>query len=86
MDSESASDVGERFADYNWEDERDGRDVRRGRPVMALREGEEEATAVGGVSEEDWGSKLLNLREIAKPPTFDGQEKHWPDFRFKFEA
>eukprot|EP00972_Heterocapsa_arctica_P075451 11129273-Heterocapsa_arctica.AAC.1 len=53
---------------------------------MALREGDGEATAVGGLSEEDWGSKLLNLREIAKPPTFDGQEKHWPDFRFKFEA
>eukprot|EP00972_Heterocapsa_arctica_P010763 1577543-Heterocapsa_arctica.AAC.1 len=85
MDSESASDIGERFADYNWEDERDGRherDGRRGRSVMALSEGDEGAAAIGGLSEEDWGSKLLNLREIAKPPTFDGLEKHWPDFRF----
>eukprot|EP00972_Heterocapsa_arctica_P009611 1416658-Heterocapsa_arctica.AAC.1 len=67
MNSESASDVGERFADYDWEDVRGD-----GRPVLALREGDEGAAAAGGMSEEDWGSKLLNLREIAKPPTFDG--------------
>eukprot|EP00972_Heterocapsa_arctica_P012462 1830920-Heterocapsa_arctica.AAC.1 len=66
MNSESASDVGERFADYDWEDERDGRQGRR--PVMALHEAEEGAAAVGGMTEEDWGSKLLNHREIATPP------------------
>eukprot|EP00972_Heterocapsa_arctica_P079380 11699652-Heterocapsa_arctica.AAC.1 len=32
------------------------------------------------------GARSCNLCEIAKPPTFDGNEKHWPDFRFKFEA
>eukprot|EP00972_Heterocapsa_arctica_P037676 5544941-Heterocapsa_arctica.AAC.1 len=32
--------------------------------------------------EEDLGAKLLNLRDIAKPPLFNGSDAAWPEFRF----
>ena len=31
-------------------------------------------------------AKLVDLKGIAKLPNFGGQEKHWQDFRFKFES
>ena len=34
----------------------------------------------------DWAVRLLDLKGTARPPTFDGRDVSWPDFKFKFEA
>ncbi len=43
-----------------------------------------EARQAGGLPEDEWGAKLLDLKGVARPPTFNGEERSWPEFRFKF--
>ena len=30
--------------------------------------------------------KLIDLRGVARPPTFDGSDKAWPEFKFRMES
>ena len=34
----------------------------------------------------DVSARLVDLRGIARPPTFSGKDEEWPEFRFRMEA
>eukprot|EP00972_Heterocapsa_arctica_P010025 1473477-Heterocapsa_arctica.AAC.1 len=35
---------------------------------------------------DDWGSRLLDLKGVARPPQFDGKTSAWGDWKFKILA
>eukprot|EP00972_Heterocapsa_arctica_P103478 15249597-Heterocapsa_arctica.AAC.1 len=50
-------------------------------PVAAVTE-----DAPGADASETWGSKMLDLRGVAKPPLFDGRPLSYADWRFTLLA
>ena len=34
----------------------------------------------------DMAARLVDLRVVAKPPTFSGKEADWPEFQFRLES
>ena len=34
----------------------------------------------------DMAARLVDLRGVAKPPTFSGKEADWPEFKFRLES
>eukprot|EP00972_Heterocapsa_arctica_P011439 1676759-Heterocapsa_arctica.AAC.1 len=78
MDSESASDVGECYTTGAYA--HTARDATNVNAIV------DDDPSKKKQEEEDLGAKLLNLRDIAKPPLFNGSDAAWPEFRCRFEA
>ena len=72
--------------DHGASDLYDQDELRRVVAALNVQESADSPQVRPAAANADWAVRLLDLKGTARPPTFDGKDVSWPDFKFKFEA